>query len=315
MQGSRRLARRAAAVGGLLAVVACSSGAAPEAAAPAAPSFAPPSAPPTAPSPAPSPVRLDLTALERESASRIGVFAVDTGTGSTVEHRADERFAYASTVKALAAGAVLADTTPAELDAGVRYDADDLVANSPVSEQHVVIGLPLRALAEAAVTVSDNTAANLLLERLGGPEGLQAALRALGDDVTDPARPEPELNEARPGDVRDTSTPRALAADLRAYLLGGALDAHDRALLDGWLRASTTGADLVRAGVPAGWDVGDKSGTGGSGTRNDLAVLRPPGGRAPVVLAVLTTRDRLGARPADGLVAEVTRQVIAALEP
>ncbi|MBM0274873.1 class A beta-lactamase [Micromonospora tarensis] len=268
-----------------------------------------------APSPAatPSPaVEQEFRRLEKTFGARLGVYAVDTGTGRTVEHRADERFAYASTWKALAAAQVLGDTTDAELDRVVRYSARDLVAHSPVTEKHVTDGLSLRALADAAVRYSDNTAGNLLLRHLGGPQGFEARLREVGDTVTDAARYETQLNEAKPGDRRDTSTARALATDLRAYAVGEALAPADRDLLRGWLRGNTTGGALVRAGAPAGWVVGDKTGTGGYGTRNDIAVLWPPG-RAPIVLAVLTSRDEKDATADDALIAQATTVVVAHL--
>ena len=253
-----------------------------------------------------------LAALEAEFDARLGVYALDTGSGRVVEYRADERFAYASTFKALAVGAVLASTTPAERERAVPYAAADVVTYSPVTEAHAGAGLPLRDLLAAAAQHSDNTAANLILERLGGPEGFATALRGLGDDVTSPARLEPELNEATPGDERDTSTPRAIAADLRAYLLDDALDDADRTLLTEWLTASATGADLIRAGVPTGWVVADKSGSGGWGTRNDIAVVWPPGGE-PIVLAVMSSRGSADAVPADAILARATSVVVEAL--
>ncbi|MEV0156475.1 class A beta-lactamase [Micromonospora sp. NPDC050686] len=254
----------------------------------------------------------ELTALERRFDARLGVYAVDTGTGRTLAHRADERFAYASTCKALAAGAVLAAASDAELDRVVRYRRADLVPHSPVTERHLASGMTLRAVAEAAVRHSDNTAGNLLFAELGGPAGFQRALRGIGDRVTDPARTEPELNEAAPGDVRDTSTPRALAGSLKAYVIGDALAPADQAVLLGWLKGSTTGAGLIRAGVPAGWQVADKSGTGGYGTRNDIAVVWPPNA-APIVLAVLSTHAGRDAEPDDALVARAAEVTLAAL--
>ena len=256
----------------------------------------------------------EFARLEAEFDARLGVYAVDTGTGRAVEHRADERFGYASTFKALAAAAVLDATSTAELDQVVRYTRADLVTHSPITERHVGQGMTLRELCDAAVRYSDNTAANLLLKRLGGPAGFERALRDLGDQVTDPERFETDLNEAAPGDRRDTSTPRALAADLRAYVLGDALSVEDRAVLTGWLRGNTTGDTLIRAGVPAGWQVGDKTGSGGYGTRNDIAVVWPPDG-APIVLAILTSRDRKGAEHDDRLIARAAKLTIEALRP
>ncbi|MFI2713956.1 class A beta-lactamase [Micromonospora sp. NPDC018662] len=248
--------------------------------------------------------------LEKKFDARLGVYAVDTGTGRTVQYRADERFAFASTIKALTAAEVLDETTDAELDRVVRYSASDLVTYSPITEQHVATGMTLRAIADAAVRYSDNTAANLMLRHLGGPQRFEEELRGIGDQVTDPERYETALNEARPGDRRDTSTPRALAESLRAYTVGDALGPADRDTLNGWLRGNTTGGELIRAGVPDGWVVGDKTGSGGYGTRNDIAVLWPPN-RAPIVLAVLSSRDEKDASYQNALIAEATEAVLA----
>ncbi|MDP9796052.1 beta-lactamase class A [Catenuloplanes nepalensis] len=247
--------------------------------------------------------------LEQRYDARLGVYAVDTGSGRTVTFRPDERFAYASTFKALAAAAVLDRTTDAQLQRVIRYTAADLVDYSPVTELHVDEGMTLAAIAEAAITVSDNTAGNLLFRELGGPDGLERALRAIGDRTTSADRIETELNTAIPGDRRDTSTPRALATDLRAYALGGELCRADREQLNAWLRANTTGGETIRAGVPAGWVVGDKTGSGGYGTRNDIAVLWPPSG-APIVLAVLSTRDTADATYDNALLADAAAAVV-----
>lgn len=279
----------------------------------------PPPASPTATSPTtsapPSPPAeqvLDLSALEAELDVRIGVHALDTGSGQVLVHRPDERFAYASVFKALAAAAVLAEADDAELDTLLQYGPEDLTAYAPVAEANLGRGLTLREAAAAATTHSDNTAGNLLLEHLGGPQGLAERLRAVGDEVTLPVRTEPELNTAVPGDDRDTSTPRQLATTLRTYLLGDVLDPADRDELEGWMRDSTTGPDLIRAGVPAGWVVADKTGAGSYGTRNDIAVVRPPG-REPIVLAVLTSRDGQRDERLDVAVARATEQVVAAM--
>ncbi|MEV4121999.1 class A beta-lactamase [Micromonospora sp. NPDC049645] len=307
----RRLAAVLATASALLWSTGCGTGGAPRAG--TTPS---PEARPTLSARAtltPSPVaEQEFGRLEQTFGARLGVFAIDTGTGRTVEHRPDERFAYASTWKALAAAEVLDGTTDAELDRVVRYSAQDLVSHAPITQKHVGEGMSLRALADAAVRYSDNTAGNLLLRHLGGPQGFAQKLRGIGDTVTDPARYETALNEATPGDRRDTSTARALAGDLRAYTLGEALEPADRDVLRGWLRGNTTGATLVRAGVPTGWVVGDKTGTGGYGTRNDIAVIWPPD-RAPIVLAVLSSRDRKDATPDDALIAQATRVVVAQL--
>ncbi|WP_017600115.1 class A beta-lactamase, partial [Nocardiopsis lucentensis] len=220
----------------------------------------------------PAPLRMDaeFTRLEEEFGVRLGVHALDTGTGRTVEFQADERFAHCSTYKVLAFGAVL-DRTPVDgLDRVVTFSGADLVFHSPIAQERVSTGMTLRELGDAALRHSDNTAANLLLRELGGPEGLTEALRGIGDEVTRVDRFAPGMAEAVPGDVRDSSTPRALATSLRAFALGEVLPEDRRDVLVGMLRANTTGDDLIRAGAPEGWEVGDKTGACGYGTRHDI---------------------------------------------
>ncbi|WP_432496896.1 class A beta-lactamase [Kineococcus auxinigenes] len=255
--------------------------------------------------------RAEFTRLEERFDARLGLFAVDTGSGRTLAHRAGERFGFASTYKALAAGAVLAETSDAELDTVVTWSAEEVVAHSPVTGQHVESGLPLREVARAAITVSDNTAANVLLEHLGGPAGLEQHLRSLGDSTTQVRNGEPAVNDIVPGETDDTSTPEAMARSLQAYALGDALGEEDREVFAQWLRANTTGDEQVRAGVPDGWVVGDKTGHAGvHGSQNDIAVVWPAGGRAPWVLAVLTDRADADAEPDTALLAEATRVVV-----
>ncbi|TDU91061.1 beta-lactamase class A [Kribbella voronezhensis] len=270
---------------------------------PAATAVSPPSAPPATSTPAVAP----FSALEKQYDARLGVYALDTGTGRTVTYRADERFAYASTSKALSVGALLSDGR--NLDKLIRYTEADLVTYSPITEKHVATGMTLRQICDAALRYSDNTAANLLFRELGGPAGLQARLHRLGDRTTHVDRTEPTLNEATPGDIRDTTTPRAIATSLRAYTLGQALPIARRALLIDWMRRNTTGDTLIRAGVPKNWKVGDKTGSGGYGTRNDIAVVWPPG-RSPIVLAIMSSRATADAKYDDALLAAATELVV-----
>ncbi len=243
--------------------------------------------------------------LEREFDARLGVYALDTGTGREVAFQADERFAYASTFKALAVGAVLREYGLEGIDEVVGYAGEELIANSPITENFVETGMSLRELCAAALWYSDNTAANLLLDALGGPDGLEAVLdEELGDDVTEMDRYEPWLSEGAPGDIRDTSTPRAMAGSLRAFLLGDALERDERELLRMWMQTNTTGETLVDAGLPDGWTVADKSGTAGYGGRNNIAVVWPDDGGDPIVLAVMSSRDQEGAERDDTLIAE-----------
>ncbi|MEU9488384.1 class A beta-lactamase [Streptomyces decoyicus] len=253
-----------------------------------------------------------LAQAERRFHARLGVYMLDTGTGRTVTYRAGERFAHASTFKALAAGIVLKRSTDAELNRVIHYSASDLEDYAPITKQHVDKGMTLRDLVKAALQYSDNTAANLLLDQLGGPAGLQRALRGMGDTTTRVNRTEPTLNEAKPGDTRDTSTPRTLGADLRGFVLGDVLPEGRRQLLTDWLRGNTTGGPYIRAGVPSGWKVGDKTGNGGYGTRNDIAIVWPTSG-APIVVAVLSDRSSKDAASDDALIKDATKAGLAAL--
>jgi beta-lactamase class A len=253
-----------------------------------------------------------FSALQSRFRARLGVYALDTGTGRAVTFNPDERFAYCSTYKALAAGVLLKRDTGAQLDHVIHYTPGDLVEYSPITGQHVRTGMTLRAIMIAALEYSDNTAANLLLNQLGGPRRAQDALRGLGDATTEADRTEPTVNSAIPGDTRDTSTPRALGTDLRDFVLGHLLSAGRRRLLTGWLLANTTGGPYIRAGVPRGWRVGDKTGNGDWGTRNDIAIAWPPG-RAPVVIAVLSRRGSATATSDDALLADATKTAVSAL--
>ncbi|MFJ5924856.1 class A beta-lactamase [Kitasatospora sp. NPDC092948] len=251
--------------------------------------------------------------LEQRFGARLGVYALDTGSGREIAHRADERFAFASTSKALAAGALLRRASDADLDRVVTYRQEDVLSWAPVTSQHVATGMTLRDLLAASLDHSDNTAADLVTAELGGPAAVQQMLRDLGDTTTDVSRTEPALNEATPGDPRDTSTPRVLAADLRQYVLGDLLPADRRRLLTDWLLANTTGGPYIRAGVPTGWKVGDKTGNAAHGTRNDIAVLWPDGGRSPLIVAVLSDRGRPDAPSDDELIALATSTALNAL--
>jgi beta-lactamase class A len=263
--------------------------------------------------PVASDVADDLAALEAEFDARVGVSVVDTGTGATVSHRADERFGYASSLKALAAAQFLHDVPAGERDEVVTWTAADVEAAgySPVTSEHVAHGLPLEQLAEAAVRQSDNTALNLVLDRIGGPAALDRGLAGVGDTTTEVVGREPDLNTIEPGSTADTSTPAAFGADLVALLDGRWLVDGDRTLLLDWMSGNATGDALVRAGAPAGWVVADKSG-GAGGIRNDVAVVTPPG-RAPIVVAVFTTRNDPDAEDDDALVARTARVVLEAL--
>jgi beta-lactamase class A len=258
----------------------------------------------------------ELVKIEQESGGRLGVAALDTATGARALHRADERFPMCSTFKLLAAGAILArvDAGRERLDRRIRFETSDLMEYSPITKERVGgDGMSLAELCEAAITVSDNTAANLLLAALGGPAGVTAYARALGDAVTRLDRIEPDLNEAIPGDPRDTTTPVAMLANLHALVLGEALSAASRARLGGWLIGCKTGDARLRAGLPTGWRVGDKTGSGGRGSTNDIGIAWPPQ-RAPIVIAAYLTETSKPDGQRNATLAAVGRAVASALE-
>ncbi|KGM12939.1 beta-lactamase [Cellulomonas bogoriensis 69B4 = DSM 16987] len=259
-------------------------------------------------------VSAELQRLEEEFDARVGVSAVDTGTGTTVEHRAQERFGFASTLKLFAAAELLRQVPVDQRDARVTWTQEDVRAAgySPTAGQHVADGLTLAELAEAAVRESDNTAMNLVLRALGGPEGMERALADLGDSTTRVVDVEPGINDADLASGANTTTPRAFTANLRALLEPQNLREEDLALLLDWMTGNATGDALVRAGAPAGWVVTDKSG-GAGGIRNDVAVVLPPG-RDPVLVTILTEKRAPGAAYDDALVSRTAATVLSAFE-
>ena len=264
-----------------------------------------------------------IRAIEKSSGGRLGVFALDTRDGRKLSHRARERFPMCSTFKFLAVAAVLTrvDTGNEQVDRHITFGKSDLLSYAPVTSKHVADGfMTVSALCEAAIVYSDNTAANSLLDTIGGPLGMTRYARTLGDWVTTLNRTEPELNTAISGDVRDTTTPVAMASDMRKILLGDALSAASRNSLSAWLVACRTGDDLIRAGLPTSWRAGDKTGLGSahnalgdSNTRNDVAIVLPPN-RPPVIVTAYLTESKVSAAARDAAIAAVGRVVSTALE-
>lgn len=232
-----------------------------------------------------------IAEIEARVGARLGVAMRDTASGAELRYRADERFPITSTFKFLAGAALLArvDAGRDSLDRRVRFTKSDIVAYSPATERHADgEGMTLAEICDAAITLSDNTAGNLLLAAIGGPDGLTQYARALGDMVTRLDRIETDLNEARPGDVRDTTSPAAMLGNLEKLLVGEALTSASRQRLTNWMIANKTGDTRLRAGVPDGWRVGDKTGAGGNGSNNDIAIVWPPGGKPILIAAYLT---------------------------
>jgi beta-lactamase class A len=254
-----------------------------------------------------------FAAIEARLGGRVGVQAFDTGSGRRIARRADERFPMCSVFKWLLAANVLArvDAGREQLEREVRYRARDLVGYAPVTRGHVSEGrLSVAQLCAAAVTVSDNGAANLLLNSIGGPHALTRWLRRSGDPTTRCDRMEPALNSSIAGDPRDTTAPAAMVGDLQRIVLGEVLSPASRERLTGWLLANKTGDARLRAGFPKGWRVADKTGTSAeqAATSNDVAVVWPPG-RKPILVAAFLTRGHADAKARDAGLAEIGRIV------
>ncbi|MTE17060.1 class A beta-lactamase [Nocardia aurantiaca] len=256
-----------------------------------------------------------LRALEQQHGARVGVVAIDTGTGKTLGYRQDERFAFDSTFKPLACGALLHahPLNSGFFDQVIHFGADKLVPNSPITSTRLDTGMSVAELCEAAITRSDNTAGNQILELLGGPQAVTAFLRSIGDRTTRMDRWETELNTNIPGDERDTSTPAVLADDYRKLVLGDTLPEPERTQLTTWLLANTTGDARIRAGLPADWKTADKTGSGDYGTANDIAVTWPASGAAPLVIVVLTTKPDQAAPADNPLVAALAKEAVGAV--
>lgn len=245
-----------------------------------------------------------LKTLERESGGRLGVAILDTGNGERYGWRAEERFPMCSTFKLLAAGLVLqrVDADKERLDRHVAFSQADLVAYSPATEAQAGTGMRMAELCEGAITLSDNTAANLMLASFGGPPALTAFVRSLGDSRTRLDRIEPELNEATPGDPRDTTTPGSMTECIQQIVLGKALSESSREQMRRWLLATKTSDRRLRALTPPGWQIGDKTGSGAHGSTNDVGVLWPPG-KSPIVVSVYLTGTSRPATERDAIIA------------
>lgn len=260
-------------------------------------------------------VRKELRRLETSFQGRIGAYAIDAGTGKAVSYRAFERFPSNSSFKAILCGAILhkaRTTAPGLLDRVIHYTKDDLVEHSPVTadKDNIANGMSVSRLCHATITTSDNAAANLLLRQIGGPPGLTRYYRSLGDPAGRLDRRETDLNEWKPGEKRDTIMPAFMASDLRKITLGPALVPQDRKREIDWLKASTTGSQRIRAGLPKNWTVGDKTGTGGRyAAASDIAIALPPSG-APLIIAIYTNRTTEGAATDESVIAS-TASVLA----
>ncbi|MGP4846017.1 class A beta-lactamase [Marinobacter sp. 1Y8] len=253
--------------------------------------------------------------IANELQAHVGFAAYDLESGQRWEYQADQRFPMSSTFKTLACAALLhrVDAGEENLDRAVSVSKSDIVTYSPVTETFVGgQAMTLAALCEAALTMSDNTAANLILRALGGPAEVTAFARLLKDDVTRLDRWETELNEAAPGDQWDTTTPNAMVKNLQSLLLGDVLSTESRAQLRDWLERNQVADGLFRAVVPEGWVVADRTGAGGFGSRSITAIIWPPE-RQPIIVALYITQTDASFPARNEAIAEIGKAIVVAV--
>lgn len=264
-----------------------------------------------------SSLREKLAALETSSGGRIGLFAINTANNTHLQYRAKERFPMCSTSKVMCVAAILKQSINDKslMQQRITFTKKEVDSSgyAPVTKKHIADGMTVGDLCQAALTESDNTAMNLLMKKLGGPGAVNAFAHSIADNNFRLDRYEPKLNSAIPGDLRDTTTPEAMANSLQQLALGNVLALPQREQLQAWLKNNITGNNRIRAGVPKGWIVGDKTGTGGFGSTHDIGLIWPPNG-SPIVVALYFTQHKKSAEPRDDVIASVTKIVIDSLK-
>ena len=251
-----------------------------------------------------------IEGVEKRLSARVGAMIIDTESGKTWAYRANERFPLNSTFKAFGCAAILGrvDAGEAHLDQKITFSAGDLVTYSPVTETRVESGMSLGEVCDAAMSMSDNTAGNQVIKSLGGPEGMTQFMRKIEDDKTRLDRTEPTLNEAKPGDPRDTTTPKAAAKSLQKLVLGDVLSLKSRVQLTKWLVGNKVGDPLLRAGFPKDWKIGDRTGAGGNGSRSVIAVAWPTNHR-PIVAAIYLTQTDASMEDRSAAIADIGKAI------
>lgn len=253
--------------------------------------------------------------IEQSLGGRLGVAVLNTGTGEFLGYRPDERFAMCSTFKFFLVSAVLntADADPTLMSHAIPFDSTDLVSYSPVTGARVEDGvISVEEACAAAVIESDNTAANLLIELVGGPDAVTSFARSLGDAVTRVDRYEPELNSNRNGDEQDTTTPRAMVGSMEMVLVGDTLSPSSLELLLAWMSRTETGRNRIRAGIDPRWRIATKAGSGERGATNDIGIVWPPG-EAAILIAVYSSESTKPPGERNAAIAAVARTAIATL--
>lgn len=256
-----------------------------------------------------------LAELESSSNGRIGVFAINTENNMDIEYHATEHFPFQSTFKVMGVAAILKQSMGDShfLQQKLTYTKEDLVDWSPVTEKHLADGMTISELCAATLMFSDNTAINLLMKKLGGPEVVTDFAHSIGNKTFKLNSWEPVLN-SNPAELGDTDTPEAMGTSLRKLALGNILASKQREQLLGWLKSNTTGNSRIRAGIPKSWVVGDKTGTGSYGVTNDIAIIWPPQS-PPIIMAIyFSTQNKNDTQNHDDVIASASRILISSFK-
>lgn len=252
--------------------------------------------------------------IEKDNNTTVGVYGINTENGKKVQHNANERFAFASTFKAIASGVLLNNYSEKDLNKKITINEADIVEYSPVTENYIGKQMTLKDLIKASMLQSDNTANNKIMEELGGVKAFKHELKQLGDNISNPQRLEPDLNLYDPNSTADTTTPRAAAQTLNTILTSDQISDGNLDLLKQVMIENETGDSLIKAGVPDNYIVGDKSGQGLTyATRNDLAFIYPDKHKKPIILAIYTKQDDKDGQPDDKVIADAAEEAIAQL--
>lgn len=252
-----------------------------------------------------------VTNAETELGARIGLAVHDLETDQRWEYKSSEHFPLSSTFKTLACANVLqrADLGQERMDRVIRFSKSNLVEYSPVTEKYVgKKGMSLAELCQATLSTSDNSAANFILQAIGGPRALTKFLRSINDDTTRLDRWEPGLNEAVPGDKRDTTTPITIVTTLEKLLIDETLSTESRQQLQSWLEGNEVGDALFRKGVPSDWIVADRTGAGGYGSRAITAIMWPPN-RKPIVAALYITETDASFEERNAVIVKIGEEI------
>ncbi|MDW2114434.1 CARB family carbenicillin-hydrolyzing class A beta-lactamase [Vibrio sp. 1731] len=253
----------------------------------------------------------DISLLEQQTSSRIGVSVWDTQADERWDYRGDERFPLMSTFKTLACAKMLSDMDSGKLskNATAKVDERSIVVWSPVMDKLAGQNTRIEHACEAAMLMSDNTAANLVLNEIGGPKAVTMFLRTIGDKATRLDRIEPRLNEATPGDSRDTTTPNAILNTLRTLVEGETLSYESRVQIKIWMQDNKVSDSLMRSVLPTGWSIADRSGAGGHGSRGINAIIWKENHR-PVYISIYVTETELSLQARDQLVAQISQLIL-----